>query len=126
MDIVKLSVSLGVHEYEILDTLASMSKNNAEFYKVDCGGCGFNTCEQMVVAIILGMRVAEDCVCTPTRKQESISEQHNEDLASEMRALLDLIDLKEIEALQLMEVLTKCISELKASRKTIEFFVKSI
>ena len=121
MDNMKLSKSLGVFECEILDVLVRMAKTTEESKSVNCGGCGFNTCEQMVVAIILGMRTTEDCVCSPSVKQEIMPLlcQTNEDMLDSMNALLALIDLKENESLQLMESLTKVLSELSVSRKRI-------
>jgi hypothetical protein len=121
MDNMKLSKSLGVFECEISDVLVRMAKTTEESKSVNCGGCGFKTCEQMVVAIILGMRTTEDCVCSPSLKQEIMPLlcQTNEDMLDSMNALLALIDLKENESLQLMESLTKILSELSVSRKRI-------
>jgi len=121
MDNMKLSKSLGVLECEISDVLVRMAKITEESQSVNCGGCGFNTCEQMVVAIILDMRTTEDCVCSPSVKQEIMPLlcQSNEDMLDSMNDLLALIDLKENESLQLMESLTKILSELNVSRKRV-------
>ena len=122
MDNMKLCESLSISECEVSDVLARMAKTTEESKGINCGGCGFNTCEQMVAAIILGMRTTEDCVCNPCNpslKQDTLPYKPKQDMLDKMNNLLTLIDLKEDESLQLIGSVSKLLSELKVSRKRV-------
>jgi len=57
----KLASALNVSDSEIEATYASLNKTSEERRHINCKLCGFDTCEQLMVAILLGMKSVEDC-----------------------------------------------------------------
>jgi Na+-translocating ferredoxin:NAD+ oxidoreductase RNF subunit RnfB len=61
MDLQSLSILLNVSDEEIEAVYADMHKNSMISRNVNCRSCGFGTCEQFVVAVILGSRNKDNC-----------------------------------------------------------------
>ena len=64
----RLTDAFEVSDNEVERLYSEMHKTTEESKHLNCRSCGFNTCEQMVAAIILGIRHKNDC------KQYVISE----------------------------------------------------
>jgi len=58
----KLADALNMPEEEIEGVYKEMLKVSVADKQLNCGACGYNTCEQMVAAIILGTKSKENCV----------------------------------------------------------------
>ena len=57
----KLADALNMTEEEIDVMYKKMFKITEMHRQVNCGSCGYNTCEQMLAAIILGTKSREEC-----------------------------------------------------------------
>ena len=72
MDYKKLSDSLNCPDEDVIAAYTGLLKTTEEERQINCRCCGFGTCEQMVVAIILGMRHNEDCVLYAQKKLQEM------------------------------------------------------
>jgi len=62
MEYQKLSDAFNISNAEVEALYSEMLKTTEESKRLNCRSCGFNTCEQMVAAIFLGMKHKSDCV----------------------------------------------------------------
>ena len=103
----KISDELDVSDEQIEAICTSMHKTTREERHWNCRLCGFNSCEQMVAAILLGMREKEQCV------------QYSESKLLSVNTNLDTM----IKLLYMLAKCNKAINDLKNSKK---IFAESI
>ena len=58
----KLVPQISVHPSQIEQSYQALYKNDSASRKVDCGSCGFNSCEEMALAVAKGINHVENCV----------------------------------------------------------------
>jgi len=106
----QLAKELKVPETVVESVYVSMHKTTDTARQMNCRACGFNTCEQMVAAIILDMRFKEDCAHYPCKNSqaETTNQQIADDLAAKTKELADLLAVQ----LKNLELCTKSINSM--------------
>ncbi|MCL2217597.1 MAG: hypothetical protein FWB91_11350 [Defluviitaleaceae bacterium] len=85
----KLADALCVPEQEIEETYISMFKADEKTRKINCRACNFDTCEQMMVAVLLDARRPKDCARHPSVVMQTTMEE----LQSQIQLLQTLTPL---------------------------------
>jgi len=89
----QLANKLKVSETDVESVYASMHKTTEAARQMNCRACGFNTCEQMMAAILLDMKCKKDCAHHPCKNSqaETSNQQIADDLAAKVKIVADML-----------------------------------
>ncbi len=98
--------SIVASKEQIMSAFEDMHKNTLEKQKIDCGACGYDSCERMAQAVALGMNRKENCMHYEKdiiQKEQQEMKILNEQLQEEQRIKTTLYeeimeDFKEIRS----------------------------
>ena len=111
----QLANKLKVSEMDVESVYASMHKTTEAARQINCRACGFNTCEQMVAAILVDIKCKEDCAhyLNKNLESETSHQQVADDLAAKVEIVADMMAAQ-------MNSLKYCVETLNS---TISLFV---
>ncbi|MDE5898510.1 MAG: chemotaxis protein, partial [Treponemataceae bacterium] len=100
---------------------------------LNCSACGYKSCEQMAVAISLGLNKPENCYHFLHLVMEEMHENHKDEISSRIKATVDSVSVKvgdtgsRIQSLvEIIDSVHQCISDSSAAIEQMVANISSI
>lgn len=109
----KLADALKCNDDEVIAVYEDLFKTTEDSRQINCCSCGFETCEQLVAAILLGLKSNESCVRYRQAEREKAEMQATTTPEEKLKVLNNQLEVVRNEQLKIEEHLHVIIELIK-------------